>query len=203
MEIEAKFLLPNEVVFVKLRTLEQLGDFFLSSAQVRKVRDTYLDTVDRRILGGGYACRKRERSTGILYTLKSLAGGNGPVHRREELEVALPSERPPGEWPPGPARDKVLALIGSYPLEPLFHLQQERVIRAIHRHDREVAEFSLDRVCLVEGERTHAYLVLEVELVAQGTEQDLMDFVTFFQQRWDLPVEPRSKFEQALAFLGT
>jgi inorganic triphosphatase YgiF len=74
------------------------------------------------------------------------------------------------------------------------------MIRAVYYQGREVAEFSLDRVCLAVEGRIDTYMILEIELVAQGTERDLQELVARFQQRWNLAMETRSKFEKALAF---
>jgi inorganic triphosphatase YgiF len=120
MEIEAKFALPDAEVLQRLQAADHLADFMLSEGQIKQVHDTYLDTADRLILAASYACRRREGSEGILITLKRLKGAEGAVHRREELEVLLPADQPPGEWPASPVRDRVLQLIGESPLLPLL-----------------------------------------------------------------------------------
>ena len=51
--------------------------------------DHYLDTADRDLLRGGYACRLREGEAGRpwLLTVKGLGGAEGALHQREEHEV--------------------------------------------------------------------------------------------------------------------
>jgi inorganic triphosphatase YgiF len=203
MEIEAKFALPDRDVFQRLQTVDRLADFVLSAGQIKQVRDTYLDTAGRRILRAGYACRRREESEGILITLKGLGGAQGAVHRREELEVLMPSDLPLAEWPPSPVRERVLQLIGPAPLLPLFELQQARTVRLATLGERRVAELSLDDVCVIAGSREQVYLEMEVELRPQGTEDDLSAIVACLRDEWQLEPEPLSKFERALAFLGT
>ncbi len=210
MEVEAKFAVPDARTFQRLQAIEHLADFSLSQGQVKQVRDTYLDTAKRAILASGYACRQRtenadsvarEASRSVLITLKGLRGAEGAVHRREELEVFLPSEQPPAHWPESPARDLVLQLTGDAPLIPLFGLEQTRVVRPISRGERPVAEFSLDRVRVVVEGREQTYLELEIELAPTGTEDDLCELVNVLQDEWRLVPQVRSKFERALAFL--
>ncbi len=203
MEIEAKFVLPDVDTFQRLQTVDCLAGFTLSANRVKQVRDTYLDTAGRVILHAGYACRRREESEGLLITLKGLGGAQGAIHRREELEVLVPSELPPAQWPPSPVRDRVLQLIGLAPILPLFELRQTRTVRLITQGERPVAELSLDDVHVIVGNREHVYLEMEVELKSHGTEDDLSVIVDRLRDEWTLRPEPLSKFERALAFLET
>jgi len=203
MEIEAKFVLPDTDTFQRLQTVDRLASFALSAGRVKQVRDTYLDTAGRRILRAGYACRQREESEGILITLKGLGGAQGAIHRREELEVLIPSDLPPAQWPPSPVRDRVLQLIGLAPILPLFELRQARTVRGITQGERPVAELSLDDVHVMAGNREHVYLEMEVELKSHGTEDDLSIIVACLRDEWTLRPEPLSKFERALAFFET
>ena len=201
VEVEAKFAVPDARSFQRLQAIDHLADFSLSQGQVEEVRDTYLDTAERAILASGYACRQRTQDGSALITLKGLKGAEGAVHRREELEVLLPSEQPPAHWPESPARDLVLQLTGDAPLIPLLGLEQTRVVRPISRGERPVAEFSLDQVRVVAGTREQTYLELEIELAPTGTEDDLCELVNVLEDEWGLVPQARSKFERALAFL--
>jgi inorganic triphosphatase YgiF len=204
MEIEAKFALPDVETWRRLQAADSLAGFALSASRVKRVRDTYLDTAERKILAAGYACRWREQSDSILITLKSLDDSQGTIHRREELEVKLPSEQsqiPVGEWPASPARERLTQWIGQSPLTPLFELQQTRIVRNVTQGKRLVAELSLDDVCLTVSDRRQAYRELEVELKPEGNEADLMSLVACLRDEWGLQSEPRSKFERAMAFL--
>ena len=198
MEIEAKFTLPNRDVFQRLMSVDRLAGFSLSAGRVKQVCDTYLDTVERLILRAGYACRRREQSEGILITLKGLGGAQGAVHRREELQVLISSDLPPAQWSPSSVRDRVLQLIGSAPLLPLFELQQFRTVRLMTQGERPVAELSLDDVQVKAGNREQVYLEMEVELKSQGIEDDLSIIVACLRDEWQLKPEPLSKFERAL-----
>jgi CHAD domain-containing protein len=204
MEIEAKFALPSPETFHRLQSIEHLAGFSLSTGQLKRVYDTYLDTPDRLILAAGYACRQRQQDEGILITLKGLRGAEGAVHRREELEVLLPADRlslSPADWPASPVRDRVNQLIGESSLIPLFGLQQWRTLRQVSQDERQAAELSLDEVHLAAEARQQNYFELEVELASQGTEDDLAAMVVCLQDKWGLVPEMRSKFERALTFL--
>jgi len=201
MEIEAKFALPDAETLQHLQGIDRLAGFVLAAPQVKQMHDTYLDTVERTLLSADYACRRREREGEVVITLKGLKKAKGAVHRREELEVSLPTDGPPTEWPASPVRDRVLQLIGEAPLFSLFDLQQTRVVRLVSQDERQVAELSLDDVHLTFSGKEQAYLELEVELGPRGSEEDLATIVACLQDEWGLEPEPRSKFERALNFL--
>ena len=124
MEIEAKFALPDADTLRRLQADDNLAAFTLSAGSTKQVHDTYLDTTDRAILAAGFALRQRDQEGGTLISVKGLGGAQGAVHRREELEILLPADQPPAEWPAGPVRDWVLQTIGEAPLNPLFELRQ-------------------------------------------------------------------------------
>jgi CHAD domain-containing protein len=201
MEIEAKFALPDVATFQRLQAADHVAGFALSAHQVQQVRDTYLDTEERLILAGGYACRRRETESEVLITLKGLGKAQGAIHRRKELEISLPAYQPPSEWPDSPVRDIVLQLTGEALLIPLFTLRQTRVFRRMSQGELLVAQMSLDNVHLVANKKRRSYFELEVELAPQGTGSDVAAIVAYLQDEWKLVPEPRSKFQRALALL--
>lgn len=202
MEIEAKFTLSDVVTFQSLQATDHINDFTLSAHQIQQVHDTYLDTEERLILASGYSCRLRETEAEVLITVKGLGRANGAIHRRKELEVSLPAYQAPQEWPKSPARNLILQLIEEAPLIPLFDLQQTRVYRRMTQGEREIAQLSLDNVHIVSGNRKQRHFELEVELCAQGTQDDLTSIVAHLQDEWELEPEPRSKFERSLTFMN-
>jgi len=201
MEIEAKFALPDAATFQRLQAVDHVAGFALSAHQVQQVHDTYLDTGERHILAGGYACRRRQTESEVLITLKELSSAEGAIHRRRELEISLPSDQPPSDWPESPVRDIVLDLTQGASLTPLFNLRQTRVFRRMSQGELLIAQLSLDNVRLVTKWRKESYFELEVELAPQGTGSDIAAIVAFLQDEWNLEPEPRSKFQRALALL--
>ena len=201
MVIEAKFTVPDPVVYWSLQTTDHLAGYSLSTTQVKPVWDTYLDTKRQRILAAGYSCRRRVTREGIVITLKSLGGAEGAVHHRRKYELSMATSRPPVDWPDSPVRDLVLQLIGGEPLLTFFELRQTRVIRMLKEDDQPVAELSLDSVSLVTDETEQVYLVLEVKLLPQTAGRYIDDDRSCLQDVWHLKPEPLSKFERALVLL--
>ncbi len=201
LEIEAKFTVPDPVVYWRLQTTDHLAGYSPSTIQVKPVWDTYLDTKSQRILAAGYSCRRRVTREGIVITLKSLGGAEGAVHQRRICELSMATSRPPVDWPESLVRDLVLQLIGGEPLLTFFELRQTRVIRMLKEDDQPLAKLSLDSVSLVTAETERVYLVLEVELLPPTTEGTLMTIVGCLQDVWNLKPEPLSKFERALYLL--
>lgn len=202
MEIEAKFNVPDREVWQRLQALDRLAGFDLVAGRVKRVRDIYLDTPDRHIFYAGYACRLRQQDDEYLITLKALGGAQDAIHRRQELEATVPPVLSPAQWPPSPARERLVELIGSSPLLPLFELEQERWVRNLMRGDRRIAEWSLDDVRVVAGGQEQAYLQLEVELGPQGDDTDLARIAACLRDEWKLLPEPCSKFERAFSLIA-
>ncbi len=202
MEIEAKFAIPDAAVFHALQAPTRLGPFSLTNAHIRHVHDTYLDTPDRMLYQSGYGFRQREQEGGWLMTLKQLGGVEGALRRREELELALPEACPPAAWPPSPLRSRVLELLGDEVAQPIFTLDQTRVVRTAAAEGREIAEMSLDEVHLTAHDRAEVFFVLEAELLPAGTEAELHAIMALLQSEWDLEPERESKLARAAAFFG-
>jgi inorganic triphosphatase YgiF len=204
-EIEAKFLVPEPGTADRIRALTRLGSYALLEGREQSVTDDYFDTEDRALFAAGYACRRREMQDGILLTVKSVAGSDGAVHRREELEVKVPlpglaavtSPFVPSGWPPSPAREKLVELVGDRPLRMLFSLRQVRFVREVRDADRLVAAASLDEVSLVVGRASQRWRELEVELAGAGTEVDLAAIAGWVRATLGLNPASVSKFEHA------
>ena len=169
VEIEAKFIVPDEATLQKLLEIRELGGFRLEPVPTKQVSDSYRDTADRAIQRGGYACRIRNKGDKRIATLKGLDGAEGAVHERAEHEVTLDGGGPrlgesPADWPASPARKLALALNQGEPLIELFSLSQQRHTRTVHaavstsEGDRLVAELSLDVVEMHTGDDAKANL---------------------------------------------
>jgi CHAD domain-containing protein len=202
MEIEAKYSIPDVEVLARLETLGTLAGYEIDDGQRRYDQDTFLDTADRRFLAAGYYLRRRETGGGVRLTLKELSGGVAGIHRREELEALVAADVPPAEWPPGELRERVRSIVGEAPLEPLLHLDQERLARRVCEGGRDVAELSLDRVRL-DGAGGRRWFEAELELRADGTEDDLARLTAALREVAPLEPESRSKFARALEMTGS
>ncbi len=201
MEIEAKYSIPDEQTFRRLQETPALAGFCLGQATTLDLHDTYLDTPDRAILAGGYACRLRREGDRYLATLKGLGGVTNNIHHRDELETELPGPLLPHDWPPGAARDLALRLAGERPLNTLFTIEQTRHSRPMCQGDRPVAQLALDRVHVHAGAPSGSpavYLELEAELLPDGREEDLAALDVELEVL-GLSPESRSKFERFLS----
>ncbi|MGA2761988.1 MAG: CHAD domain-containing protein [Spirochaetia bacterium] len=200
-ETEAKLLVADLVSFNRVKALRALGGFALSAGQDVDVHDTYQDTPSRALLAAGWALRTRERAGEILLTLKSLAPSSGAIHEREELEVTLDRPGDPGEWPDSELRRTVLSLTGGQPIGPLFEVQQKRFARRLASGDRVAAEMSLDQVRVLAGGREREYCELEIELLGDGTREDISAVLGALAGELPLVPSARSKFEEGLLLL--
>jgi triphosphatase len=202
VEIEAKYAISDPAVFDTLLELRALGEYGLRPTGERHVVDHYLDTADRDLLRGGYACRLREGEAGRQWrlTVKGLGGADGALHQREEHECEVPPRSAPADWPECPARDIVIRLSQGRPLTELFTLRQFRATRAVEHGNRVVGELSLDTVDAdIAGRKTRT-LELEIELGPSGTMDDLHAIDAELRQ-YDVKPQSTSKFERALAML--
>jgi inorganic triphosphatase YgiF len=203
LEIEAKFILPDEPTFRRLVEVLDLGGLRLGAAQVKHVRDRYLDTASGSFLRAGYACRVRSMGDMRLVTLKSIVAIAGVYHHREEIEVRLTPAQASGRvdhWPASQATSLARQVSEGQPLKLLFELQQERHVRLATRasEHRPVAEISIDSVRF-DDNGASAGFELEAELLPAGQLADLDLLTAELIERWALLPQAESKFERGLA----
>ena len=201
MEVEAKYRIPNQDTYERLLAMRALGGFVAGSIQLRQVADRYLDTAERAFLRGGFACRLRQSASRPVITLKSLTPAQDALHQRLELEVTLESGSAEqiAAWPAGAAQALAAELSHGQPLGLLLQLWQERRQRILYADDgRAVIELSLDSVRL-DGQPQAVFYELEAELLPAGRLDELRAVDEVLRQEWELPAEPRSKFERGLS----
>ena len=71
MEIEAKFSVPDDMLFSKYSKCDRIGEFFLGKVVINHVVDNYLDTIDNDIWNSGYKMRVRDSEGHNYITIKS------------------------------------------------------------------------------------------------------------------------------------
>lgn len=197
LEIEVKLTIPDKATFNRLLAIPMLGAYVLGPVQAVSVVDRFYDTADMAMLSGGYACRLRREGDRVVVTMKRMGSTTDGIHRREELEVAMPKGADPSAWPESQARALALELSRGRPLEMLFELYQRRHRRAVRQALRSVGQLSLDEVVAVLGERTLSWLELEIELTG-GEVSDLLTLSDLLQRAFGLCPQPKSKFARAL-----
>lgn len=202
MEIEAKFIVPDQATFDRLLRVDTLAGCALSPARLKHLHDQYLDTASGGFLAGGYACRVRmDGDSGRLLTLKSLTPAQGLLHQRQELELRLPAHGglDPAGWPACEATALARQLSQGQPLTPLFELRQERFQRlAISPESAAPAvELSIDQTSFAAAGGD--LLGVEAELLPGNDGIVLQAIIDELHQEWGLTPEPISKFERGLA----
>ena len=201
-EVEAKFKVTDRAIFDQILRAERLGRFGVTDGPLLDVADIYMDTANRALSAGGYACRLRCENGDWLAILKGLGGAKGAIHQREEVKTPLAAFEPnPARWPVGDARELALALAQGQPLSPLLTIRQVRRIRRVNDQARAIADLSLDEVQVEAGGRSDEYLELEAESVLDGTPEDVAALAGLFAVEWNLEPESTSKYHRALALL--
>lgn len=200
MEIESKYLIPDQETFEILQTLKSLAAYSLKEPATRLITDTYLDTESGALHQAGYAGRIRHDHTRSIWfgTLKGLGSANGSLHQREEYEVPIMPSAPPRNWPRSDARNLALRLGQGQPFVNLFSLRQLRHTRNVYLNGQWVAELSLDQVSQPAGSDPAPNFELEIELKGKGTLDDLRA-LTEALAAYHLQPQPLSKFERAYA----
>lgn len=198
-EVESRYIVPDRLLFARLQELGTLGDYALEPRGVTKVVDTYLDTHGRALTRQGWACRLRRLGGRWLVTLKGPRVGEGVIHTRPESEITLSTGMQDyAQWPQSELREQVAQLCGNSPVSELVTIRQRRHLFAVTQGERAVASLSLDEVrCRGKGHDHESYM-LECELEAQGTPEDLLAIDATLAQDYDLLPEPRSKLRRAL-----
>ena len=202
MEIESKFLVPEETDFKALENLSRLASYTISEAQIQIIEDTFLDTENKDIMAAGYYLRVRKAAgeKGKWVTIKSLGGFEDGTHRREEYVSFLPEGLSVLECPALRIRDMIFEFTSGLDLSPLITLKQKRIIRKLNLEEKQVAELYLDRVNLKSESRKKLYNEFEVELKSGGTVDDLETIRDFLLSHYSLVESPFSKFERAYIF---
>jgi CHAD domain-containing protein len=202
MEVEAKFLVPDDETLARLIETASLGGYDVAPGAERRDADTFLDTPGRRLLAAGFYFRRRETTDGVRLTLKQLVAPADGVLRREEVESLVAADVPVEEWPEGELRSRVEQLTGGEPLEPMLTLSQVRVARVVRKGRREVAELSLDRVVASAPDGDRDWLECEVEARGRGGDADVVALAATLREEWGLVPEGRAKFTRALELAG-
>jgi CHAD domain-containing protein len=210
MEIDAKFAITDRRVVRRLTRARRLAGYALGDGRGSRDLDTYLDTRGRSLLAAGLVCRARRHGDGrLVVTLRELGGAAGTAQGRGEYEVTLPNEgsglgaaATVGSWPDGPARSRVLPLVGQRPLVRLAIIRRSRIVRPVARDGRVVATLHLDRGHLRAGRAGAPFAEVEVKRAGKGKAADLERVAACLRHEWGLPPEPGSKLARVLALAG-
>ncbi|HEX8228560.1 MAG TPA: CYTH domain-containing protein [Chloroflexia bacterium] len=203
MEIEAKFLVPDEATFAALQQVRAFGPYAVRDTRSKHVHDRYLDTVDRCFYKGNLFVRLREVAGGLVLTIKGSGAGvsEGSIHTRNEYETQVTS-LDVATWPQGDVRRIVEETAQGKPLHDLFALDQTRTVSNLYDGERAVAELSLDDVTIQTASRPVRGFELEIELLPEGLLDDLRVLSRLLTIQYGLLPQPESKFERAMRLQG-
>ncbi|NTV64234.1 MAG: CYTH domain-containing protein [Oscillochloris sp.] len=202
MEVEAKYIVSAHDMKI-VAQMRQAGPYTLHlEPEPEHQRNRYFDTPDRRLAQARYGLRLRDVGERTLVTLKGPAEVVRGLHRRAEYEFAH-ADPDPHTWPPGPARELALALIGKASLVPTVTILTERTILFAHYQGRVVAEICLDSGVIHALSHAEPFNELEIELLPDGSEADLSALADALRSFIDLCPESRSKLQRGLALLGS
>jgi inorganic triphosphatase YgiF len=204
MEVEKKFRITDAANFDVLSGLDTLGAYRLRHAEhAQQQRNTYYDTADRLLEQRRYGLRIREIDGKRVATLKGGGNPQAGLFRRDEWEIEA-TDPHPATWPSSEAREQALALLGDAPLLPLLtiHTRRQHIFAIPHDESgREVAEFSLDEGYIDAGGQRESFRELEIELLPDGTDDDLAALEAALRDYITLEPEQRSKLQRGLALL--
>jgi inorganic triphosphatase YgiF len=166
IEIEAKFSVPNNVMFSKYVECDRIGEFHLGQATTNHIVDNYLDTIDDDIWNAGYKMRVRNTGEHSCITIKSASSTHHYFSVRREIEFELHSD--PNDilqWTNKEARTLVVPIVAGKPLNVKVELKQRRHVRDLFYDGYCIGLLSLDEVVVCySGKELDEFQVLEVEL---------------------------------------
>ncbi|HET9519522.1 MAG TPA: CHAD domain-containing protein [Candidatus Limnocylindrales bacterium] len=201
VEVELKYRLRDEAAGDRYLVADELAGFRpISPVRSTQLEDRYLDTADGSLARAGFAARLRQTAKGTTVSVKSTArrGGEGGVHRRDELEGPADRTAGPRDWPASDARSLILEQCGDAPLVELVTIRQLRRKRNLQSGDT-VVELSLDEVDAVARSRViERFVELEAELL-HGDERLLGSLDALLADDPALAPSTGSKLESALA----
>ncbi len=202
MGTKAKYSVQKKDTFEALMSERNIGPFLLDAATPKRLKDTYMDTVDMVIMSNGYYLRRRQKEKGIVYTIRSLGGirKNG-VRHSEEMECLLEQDIPFEKWNDPDMKELLTGIVGKSELVPLFNVSCTRNVRKVVDKESYVAELSLDDVLITVWEKKLEYLEIEVEMLSDGNNKDLEKLTSALTKECDLFPDPSSKFERALQLM--
>jgi inorganic triphosphatase YgiF len=206
LEVELKLRTETDGPLRVLARADRIGLAELGPAIEVDELDRYLDTADGHLAAAGWACRLRSRQAWTRLSLKGpaqhLAGA--ALHSRPELEGPAGEGQSPAEWPPSPARQRLLELAGVAPLVERLVLRQRRNERMVNIDGTRVATLSLDRVQVEhQGVERGSFLAVELELDPTALEEgfDPAELMRALLATPGLAEEPHTKLERALELL--
>ncbi len=201
IEIEWQLALRDPRTVRRL-TAARSGEWTVEPHEVVRLRDSYFDTADWRVLRAGYALRVRRSGTKVEATLKALARARRGPAKRREITAPLANARPATLLRArGAVATWMRRAIGDARLRRLFAVRTRREVFAVRHRGRIVAELALDSTRILARGRERCLTRVEVE-VTRGPTALVARFVATLRRGRHLTLARRSKFEEGLRTAG-
>ncbi|MGB9754563.1 CHAD domain-containing protein [Roseiflexus castenholzii] len=201
IEVELKFRVGDPAIFHALSRPMTLGDFQLKPVgDGEHQHNTYYDTPDFRLRAQHYGLRVRTVGHHRIATLKGETQSRDGLHQRPEWEMPVESDDPQ-RWSSGDVRDRAFALAGGAPLQPVLTIETLRRLVYVWQGSRRVAEIALDEGVIYAGGREQMFYELEIELLPEGTREDLDTLGARLQAQFPLQPDNLSKLARGLTLL--
>ena len=204
MEVELKYAVPDEQMAEWIWTDDELGAMCEEGSwSVARYNGYYYDTPGCVLTKNDIVFRIRHEGEKTVACLKWHSGGEGALHKREELNRTVDGEVPdtadPDIFSENEMGRHIKDLIGK---EELTRLMEVDVLRKSMRVDtgNSIVEISIDRGAV--HTRNGDAPISEVELeLYQGTEQSLLELGNWLSEKYELKSEEKSKFARGMEML--
>ncbi len=202
MEVEARFAVPDLTTYEQLLALDRLDQFVFRNPETHQIDDVYLDTEDRRIAQADWACCVCHQGDQHQVIVRKRGVPDPPLHRYERFQADLSGQVPLQQWPSGPVRDQVVALVGDAELRPVLALHRTQTSRDVYCGGRRVARLKQDVVSQVVDGETQEFLDLVIALADGDTEDEFASLVASVQNKIDVWPQPVSRYQRSMAVEG-
>jgi inorganic triphosphatase YgiF len=167
-----------------------------------RLKTTYYDTFDYRLLKSGLSYRLRVSAAGIMATVKADGQNDGRIHRRLEFNVPVSEDMPDIElFNKTPVGERLLAAKGEEALIPICATAFLRRIVDFKEPDGSEIEVAVDCGEIIAAEKTEPILEIELEL-KQGSDLALIRLGEELSRKFPLVIELESKLARALKLAG-
>lgn len=121
IETELKFTVHDRSIFDRIILLDEIAGYRTIPRGIIRIRDTFFDTPDTRLLKEGVVFRLRITDTSSVLTYKTQKASNGSAYQRIEIESetdANVNDICSGNMPDIPPVEALREKIGTVTLSP-------------------------------------------------------------------------------------
>jgi len=207
MEEETKHRIPDKETSEAIWKEVLAGDYGkVISSDTVVMKAVYFDTENRILKQNGIAMRVRCEGSNCFATLKwgSKESDQEGLNRHHEINVPVDGDTcfiaPPSNlFEQSIDGQNMETLIGSSTLVNLFETRVLRK-RATLEKDKTIVELAIDEGLIVTDNAEEAISEMEVELMV-GSISTTIDIANTIADKYDLQIEPKTKYARAIALL--